>query len=136
MSRVHLARLSYYEDDLEQAQTYADDALTLSERLAEREGIAMSLHVSGQVALAKRRYDRAEQYLTNAREIYGSYEYEIGLIGTGVELAELHFRQGHHADAVDMLDESWRLLGQMDHAGLRQRLDRAEAEIRGDAGND
>lgn len=126
---AHLARVKLEGGDEPGALEVGGRALGLNEWSGNNEGIAMSLHVIGQIEMHQSKFPVAESRLKDARDIYIALDYRIGLAGTWADLARLLARTQRETEAGEALDKAREYADGIDHVSLQRRLERAEAEV-------
>lgn len=129
MNYAHLARVKLERGDENGALINGGHALDLNEWSGNNEGIAMSLHVIGQIEMRQSKYPVAESRLKDARDIYEALGHRIGLSGTWADLAILLARTRRVADALQALEKARSAAEGIEHVGLQARLARAEEEV-------
>lgn len=128
---AHLARITLDSGgDIEAARTLAGRAQDLSDRANNnQEGLAMSLHVIGNIAFQKRELEKAEDYLSDAHDIYQALGHTLGVVGTSADLARTYAATQRFDQARQMLGEADAVLSSLDHAGLREKVQAAHLEV-------
>lgn len=129
MNFAHLARVKLECEDEEGARLAGGHALALNERSWNTEGIAMSLHVIGQIEMHRSEYVVAESRLNDARDIYEVLGHRVDLSITLADLAVLLARTRRVADAKSTLGIAKQRAEGVGHVKLQARLTRAEEEV-------
>jgi tetratricopeptide (TPR) repeat protein len=127
MNWWQLGRLALAEGDLDLASRYARQGMTQEDTPSRPEAAAGSLHLFGQVEIARGRYDSAERSLDAALDVYREVDQRLGIAWTALDYAQALALQGKSDDARAMLKEARSAAAGLDHAQLEQAL--AEAEI-------
>lgn len=129
MNFAHLARVKLECEDEEGARLAGGHALALNERSWNTEGIAMSLHVIGQIEMHRSEYVVAESRLNDALDIYKALGHRVDLSIVLADLAVLLARTRRVADARSTLGSAKQRAVGVAHVKLQARLTRAEEEV-------
>jgi len=129
MNHAHLARVRLERKDERAALTNAGYALELNEWSGYNEGIAMSLHVIGQIEMRQGKFPIAESRLKDARDIYVALGHRVALAETMADMGILLARTRRLDEAEDALRKARESAENVEHVGLQNRLDRAVHEV-------
>jgi tetratricopeptide (TPR) repeat protein len=129
MTYAHLARVKLEMGDEHGALIDGRKAIKLNDWSSNADGLAMSLHVVGRVEMAQHEWGLAESQLSDARDIYRTLDYPIGIAGTSVDLATLFARMRRIDEAKEALAQARHWADGIEHVALQARILRAEEEV-------
>lgn len=95
-----LANLFKSQNDWQQAIEMNTRALELRKKLKDRRTLASAYMELGLTYEGAREFEAAKKFLTKADSMVGGYADPVTRVEIGLALAELHFREGEHADAL------------------------------------
>lgn len=115
--------LTYWERDLQQAETYAQQAVHLAEQLGDDNNLAKALWQLGVTYFLQRRLDKSEQVHQQALALRKKHNDPRSLAESYNGLAPVYVEQGRHTDALDLFNKALALYRQVDDdAGMGKTL--------------
>lgn len=105
----HLTRTYWLLSRLEEARTYAEQALILSRSQTSKVNAAVALLNLGVILISQGQPDKAETYLEEAKDICQEYHYEWELARAHMLLGTAHRNQNKYASARFHLSEAFNL---------------------------
>ncbi len=115
--------------DLEKALKYSNESIDLAKLLKDDEELAWASINQGHILVQLAKYEDAEVFLQQAYDL----SFVIGnklLTGYSIEqMAELKFRQNHLEEAIQRLDESYKIYQELGHTNSVKEVTKKYAEI-------
>ncbi|RME46898.1 MAG: hypothetical protein D6796_08395 [Caldilineae bacterium] len=131
----HFAEAALYNGELAEAETEGQRALNLARELSMRGGEGISLRILGQIAIAQREFDEAEQHLTQSLMLLEDVGDEYEWARSQLVMARLHVLRGNPEAARPALQRALDIFERLDAAldlnaarALQNKITGANAE--------
>ena len=93
--------MAYVNNNVDSAVGFANEALSISQKIAYEKGESLSLQTLGIISINKNEYDKALSYYNKALEITQKNGNSIGISVIYCHIGDIYARSSKHNEAIE-----------------------------------